>query len=603
LGQNDLGAGRACSALKVGRECREDKPMKVGRGSQEDRPATVKVGSRSFAEVVGTSKAMEEKKEKGLLVSSEAIDEGGPSSLGISVSENPGREMAPAKTQLLSKKAFVSVALGGRNQTVQGLNRELEEVGAVHPGSDLPATKQKAGDVNIQVSTAEEACQGKKSKLKGRKESPFNAKQELGNLREWLCQLRGEVEAGLVRVDRVLNKLETVGPGQVKKNNVWIPKPKRKIWHKKKQLDSGPSPKEGKSFFKPREHLDDGVGSSDGVGYSKGLIPKPNLKLLAGIEKEAGLGPYPVGLKKVVEGQSGVMGLEEGPDLPGPVSSYAGDKENAGEDEISSKKHFASGCSGVERVSMVEETQREGGFQSAHSDLTQKMPIGEAVSSGTQCVVPVRGSGALCADKNSQKRPVSSWVAGRTGFGPVNVEKTKGMNDLVAFPETRGDTSVLEDPEQVELFPVVDRIEEDALAGADASVQVDNSKDLSAVYRRRDVLSQGSAKGFESGRGVGSEGGMEELALEVVARDAGSGLVNDELEDPSVKKNMKRTLEVSTVAGLSCDGQEGKKEECLRQIVIEKHEMGRGEGSVSSEFQQEEDSQGSDWGNCSDYEA
>jgi hypothetical protein len=527
--------------------------------------------------------------------------------LGIPASENPGREMAPAKAQLLSKTSIDSVALGGCNQKAQGLNREVEEVGAVHGGSGLPATMQRAGDVNTRDSRVGEACRGKKSQLKGRKESPINAKQELGNLREWLCQLRGEVEAGLVRVDRVLNKLENIGPGQVKKNkNIWIPKPKKKIWHKKKQLDSGLSPSAGKSIFKPRTHMDDGVDSSDGMGSSNGLIPKPNSKLSAGLEKEAGLGCYPVGPKKAVEGEIGDLGRAEDSDLPGPVTNNAGDKENDGEDENRSEIHLVSRGSGVERVSRVEETQREGGFQSTHSIYTQKLPIGDAVSSGIQCAVPERGSGASRADQNSQNRPVCSWVAGRTGFGPVNVEKTKGMCDPVAPPETKVDNPILEGSEQAEIISAVDRTEEEASAGVEASVQVDNSKDPSAgmeVYRRRDALSQGSAKGSESGRGVGPEGGMEELAVEVVASDVGSGLMTDELEDPSVKKNMTITLEVSTVAGLSCDGQEGKKEECLRRIVVEKHEMGRGEGSDSSEFQQEEDSQSSDWGNCSDYEA
>jgi hypothetical protein len=172
--------------------------------------------------------------------------------------------------------------------------------------------------------------------------------------------LRGEVEAGLVRVDRVLNKLEIVGPGQVEKINAWIPKPKRKIWHKKKQVGLGLSPSAGKSLFKPRMHMDDGVGSSDGMGSSKGLISKPNSKLSAGVEKEACLGLYPVGLKRAVEGEIGDLGLEDAPDLPGPVSFHAGDKEKDGEDENRSEIHFTSGGSGVERVSRVEEAQRGG---------------------------------------------------------------------------------------------------------------------------------------------------------------------------------------------------------------------------------------------------
>jgi hypothetical protein len=592
---------RACSALKMGRGYMEDKPMKVGRGSQEDRPATVKVGSRSFAEVVGTSKAIKEKEEKGSLVSTEAVAGGGLPVLGIPANDIPGREMAPAKSQYLSKTAINSVALGGCNQKVKGLNRKLEEGGAVHRGSDLPAVRQSVGDVNTRGRVGE-ACQGKKPQLKGRKEGPINAKQELGILREWLCQLRGEVEAGLVKVDRVLNKLVIAGPGQAKKINAWIPKPKRKIWHKKKQVGLGISPNAGKSPFKPSLHMDDGVGSSDDMGSSKGLISKPNSEHSAGIGKEAGLGLNPVGPKRADEGEIEDLGLEDAPDFPEPVSFHAGDKEKDGEAGKRSEIHFTSGGSDVERVSRVEEAQREGGFQSTHSENVQKMPTGVAVSSGTHCDVPKRGCGVSREDKSSQNRPVCSWVAGRTGFGPVNAEKTKGLCDPAAIPETRVDPTALEGSEQAELISVVDRTGDNASAGVHASVQFDISKvpsEVMEVYHRREVLTQGIEKGGERGRGVGPE----ELAGEVVASDAGSGLVIEELEDPFVKKNMTITLEVSTVAGLSCDGQEGKKEECLRRIVVEKHEMGRGEGSVSSEFQQEEDSQSGDWGNCSDYEA
>ena len=73
--------------------------------------------------------------------------------------------------------------------------------------------------------------------------------------------------------------------------------------------------------------------------------------------------------------------------------------------------------------------------------------------------------------------------------------------------------------------------------------------------------------------------------------------------DSIVKRKQKLTMEVSTFAGLSCDGQERLKEDCLRRIVVEKNEIGGGGGSVSSGSQLEEDSIVRDWGNCSDYEA
>ena len=40
----------------------------------------------------------------------------------------------------------------------------------------------------------------------------FNAKLELCNIREWLRQLRGEMDIGLERLDVVLNNLESIGP-------------------------------------------------------------------------------------------------------------------------------------------------------------------------------------------------------------------------------------------------------------------------------------------------------------------------------------------------------------------------------------------------------
>ena len=41
----------------------------------------------------------------------------------------------------------------------------------------------------------------------------FNANQELHSIREWLGRLRGEVDAGIVRLDVVLSNLKEIGPG------------------------------------------------------------------------------------------------------------------------------------------------------------------------------------------------------------------------------------------------------------------------------------------------------------------------------------------------------------------------------------------------------
>ena len=62
-------------------------------------------------------------------------------------------------------------------------------------------------------------------------------------------------------------------------------------------------------------------------------------------------------------------------------------------------------------------------------------------------------------------------------------------------------------------------------------------------------------------------------------------------------------VEVSNFAGLSCDGQERLKVDCLKRIVVERNETGGGGSSGSSAVQQKKDGIVREWGNCSDYEA
>jgi hypothetical protein len=451
---------------------------------------------------------------------------------------------------------------------------------------ELPATMQNRGNGNTRGSMGGEVCQGKQGQLKGRKVvNQFNASQELENLREWLSQLRGEVDAGLERVEMAINLLENEGPGQVKKKAIWMPKPKRKFWRKKKKngVGSGLGPSAVK----------DGVGASVDLGLLKGPNPKPMAPMLSGGGQKVDLGPSegpahdPVGFTRADDGKAGEMGLKKGANRPGSDSSYASDKNDAGNDESGS---------------LVEETQQEGEGRRSHLEYKQRTPIGCSASSASLCGAPTRGIGGFRDDIDTQNRPVCSWVAGRTGFGPVCADKTTGKIDQVESSEIGVVTTVPAVPEQA----IGDRVEEITMAEAGETAQVVNLREpiiVTEVYRRRDDMALGLSKGSESGSGVKLVGGMEETVLEDVGIDAGAGLVSEETEDPYVNNTMKLSLEVSSVAGLSCDGQEERKEECLRRIVIEKHEKGKGGGSVSSDFQQEEDSQGSDWGNCSDYEA
>jgi hypothetical protein len=70
--------------------------------------------------------------------------------------------------------------------------------------------------------------------------SVFNAKVELYNCREWLRKIRGEVDAGLQKLDQVLRGVDFSGPGQGNMGLEWVPKPKKT-----------PEPR-GKNFFIPK---------------------------------------------------------------------------------------------------------------------------------------------------------------------------------------------------------------------------------------------------------------------------------------------------------------------------------------------------------------
>ena len=78
------------------------------------------------------------------------------------------------------------------------------------------------------------------------------------------------------------------------------------------------------------------------------------------------------------------------------------------------------------------------------------------------------------------------------------------------------------------------------------------------------------------------------------------GEVNEELESSPVLQELLLVKEVSRLAGLSCDGQEGLQEECFKWILAEKH--GQGGGSFHTTVQQEEECPSRERENSSDYD-
>ena len=117
--------------------------------------------------------------------------------------------------------------------------------------------------------------------LKGREGKPFNAKQELGWLKEWLGRVRSEVDAGLSRVDTILEFLNQDGPGQEDgpRRNLKL---KRKNRNKKKKasnqirvVGSGSGPIVVKALLKPKSKMSAEAGSSAGLGKLNGPIKSP----------------------------------------------------------------------------------------------------------------------------------------------------------------------------------------------------------------------------------------------------------------------------------------------------------------------------------------
>jgi hypothetical protein len=635
---------RACSSLKV------------GRGNRMDRPEMATVGKRSFAEVVGATKGTE---VVGVTKGTEKYDSQIPEPIAgkglragdklASVDSSSDKVMS--STQLVPETPTVPLATGGSLQQPHnsaGMNQVVGKTEARRRSAEMLPGLQMGETKNPRGSSQGVACQETISKGKGRVQASFIAKEELGGLREWLRQLRSEVDAGLVRVDVVLKKLENVGPGQMQKT-----KPKKKFKFREKRLksngvgvgrDPGPTgTSKTQSVAIGQKAQSDGngllvgrsvvirkpmvwsevVGAPVGSGRLEGTFQKP---------KSAGLGRSGGWVQA-----AGGLGSLEGPDLPedgGDLNSGDVGIESAVSVEASSVEGIRPGGGGGLRPDITDgmfcqlrglkyrlRRDREccarnhsggsffGGWDSTGGGgggCVQISPTECSVSSEPQkksWAAPVGGSGTNRGDRSLVSRPECSWVAGRTGFGPVHTEEVVGSSDLVGISMTEVAPPAMVVPMQnVTDLPIISA-DKDVPAGAvrvDQDCSMENTA-LMEVYRRKDALEQGSSKGRLSDNGNLKEGDMVETPLQGGDYDQGVGQSNN--ENPLVENTLKLSLEVSNVAGLSCDGEEGRKEECLRRIVIEKAETGCGEDTVNSDFQQAGNNMGRFWGNDSDDEA
>ncbi|KAE8124991.1 hypothetical protein FH972_019829 [Carpinus fangiana] len=478
-----------------------------------------------------------------------------------STSVDDSREKATSSTQFVLESQHVPLATGGflqQPQNSSGMNQVLGGAGVLRRSAEMLPGMPRGEKENPRGNSQGVTCQGAKSKVKGRMEASFNAKEELGGLREWLRQLRSEVDAGLVRVDVVLKKLENVGPGQ---NGVGVgldPGPTVMINLRKTKaqtdgtgLSAGPSVVKLKSMVRS-----EGAGTPVGLGLTEGPVQKPKLIIQVGSEKSTGLGRSEGRVRTV-----GGLGSLEGMDL----SDGGGDLSsgNVGLDSFVPETIPAE-------VTLVEGIRQEGG-------CIQTPPTGCVVSSEPQRMLraaPVSGSGTIRGDRSLVSRLECSWVAGRTGFGPVHTGQVVGSTDMVGFSVTKAASSALVVSVQNDTDPIIDSADKVVLAEKDKVDQACSMENTTVleVYRRRDALPQGNLKVLQSENGNLKEGDMVETSLQ--GGDYGQGLGQSNDENSLVENTLKMSMEVSNVAGLSCDGQEGRKEECLRRIVVEKVEKG-----------------------------
>jgi hypothetical protein len=235
----------------------------------------------------------------------------------------------------------------------------------------------------------------------GIQELAFNVKEELAQCREWLRRVRGEVDAGIGRIDVAISKLESLGPDQGSMCSGWASKP---IKRSKQFIIKGVGPDTSKDKLKAKI-MDDGEGPSHGPNAKK-LGP-----VAAGDESALGpdlLKPGPIGADPVIINQGG----------PSPCSNQKTSREtNVDQEEalptaVGLASEGLPGKSGAP-VMVAEEAGRR--FTTSIGFMPLKFQRERSTVSANGLKMPegrLAGSGLVT-------QPSSSWVAGKTGFGTV----------------------------------------------------------------------------------------------------------------------------------------------------------------------------------------
>jgi hypothetical protein len=457
---------------------------------------------------------------------------------------------------------------GGWSQPVEDSPGELEGLSAANKW--VQATQQTGKD----TVRAGVTCSMPKDAAMRREEGALIAIQELGSCRAWLRRLKGEIAAGLRRVDAAIKALESDGPGQGRSGTGGPFKPfsrhEPKLNNKLKALDVGVGSGGGPRILKPKESLKEHMYAGEGTSTGLGLLVRPEDK-----HEQIGPGFECVGHPKIVTsgpGTNSPQRIEEmrcvSHQLPGrdPSLAKSGPEGMRGE---------SGSSTGPTQIDSGDDVAR--GMKESRSQTTPMKCMRSSVRLQTDGLGPLRKcsglpEGTIHGGMGILSRPNISWVAGRTGFGPVDSGKSIGLSNSGSVEVPRSNEALV-----------------DALGAAANSAGV------------------GALLVSEVPEVVVSGGGQEDSYVEDSAEDLGLVVVAPnslgvlELEASPVTKKLRRAGEVGSIVGLSCDGQEGMQMDCLKRIIVE--QQGREGGSPIPVNQQEAESSVWERGNCSDYEA
>jgi hypothetical protein len=408
----------------------------------------------------------------------------------------------------------------------------------------------------------------------------FNAAQELWACRETLRKLMGEVESSLARLDWAFKNLEGLGPGQgsisriqasPKDKEKWM-KPKKRIKSKwvgsgfltKAGAGTGPKPSD---FKRPVQEL----GRAN-VGTVR--IPGPGRwRILSRAETAA-----PVGLGKSTSTNPDIpeSSEERGFDCAVPVSSKEElgsslDGQGVPEEGASAPVLVAASSVGLGKstptCTVVLESPDEIVFNLA-APVSSKERQGS--SSGERGVTEGVASPVLVVGE--VRRPVcldSKSSASVKALQTENGEGSKYAGMSVPLENGTGVSDSKQAEQRVYLRNVCSSHKTTKSWVAERCAWNDDrgvSSSLGILGKPLVVNVTNMVSGESEGIGISEE----MVAQEGMSEDIDWKTQGISLSSPVVKE-MKRVWEVREVAGLSCDGQEGKLKDTLGQIVVNKY--------------------------------